>query len=695
MEAGKVYELNGKLADDNSVRVEVYASNGTDLIESLGSKPIVYLAPDANTMYYIKWYSWNTDTPPTYEWSIYEVNDNRVLQGAKTITIGEEISLTPENIYPNNRYWYKMNVQAGKFYEVDFSNAEYFSSMYISGGDRLELWSADGKTSMGAYYKGKPLFAPEIDQLVYVAISRRYAEPTATLTWKVNQLARGDNRLCEFAQEITVGAEIETKHGTTRYNTQWYKTTLEGGKAYEVSLVNASHDMYYFKGNPCGTSLSYSSDNRITKGTRTLIYVPETSVYYFLSNIQDFNSIQTNFKWTIQEVEGDNRLCQFATPVVLGEEFTIDHQGTKTRWYKLDVEKGFMYHVDYSSISHYSYQVYVYEGCDLKDYVESGSYVKEFAFTAKSTGTYYIKCVNNNTWGTVKCTISTITDNRSCNYPIEVAPEEVISGTTIPKTGLWYKLNLEADKIYEFDFTGIQYNIKGKLYSDCNQTSILGQGEKEKMLFKPTATDAYLLYLEPGYSNDVSWSWSYMLVDEADNRLCEYALEATSDTTTVNITNDIKRFWYTYNVEAEKYYLINCQEGLELEVYTACGQENPLAATNNSFFYKSDNAAKLYIKVLGYNAEGVKFWTISETTAEGRSCELPLTATLGGIITTNNNQGDGSGMVWYHFMPEESGVYTIIAPDVEDYYANIDESQGVFSPYYAIFVLEDCPTDSE
>lgn len=697
VEAGKVYELNGKLINDYSVRAEVYASNGTDIINTAGPQPIIYLAPDANTMYYIKWSSWNTENPPSFAWSFYEINDNRVMQRAKMITIGEEISLTPENTYPNNCYWYKINIKGGNFYEVDFSNAEYIATTWAHSGDRLTLYDTDGITSFGGYYKGKPLFAPEKDQLIYISVERRNAEPTTTLTWQVNQQNRGDNRLCKFAQEVTLGIDTETKHYTTKYNTLWYKTTLQGGKAYEISLLNANHDMFYYKENPCDIITYYNYDNRITKGERTLIYVPETSVYYFLSNTQILDVIHSDFTWKIEEVEGDNRLCNFATPITLDEEFTIDHQGAKTRWFKLDVEKDFMYSVDYSSVGHLSYEVYVYEGCDLKDYVERGLYVMDFAFTAKSSGTYYIKCVNTKTSGTVKCTVSAVKDNRSCLYPIEVATEDVISGTGIPNTGLWYKLNLEGNKIYEFDFSNVP-DVNGRFYSSCGQTVPLAQGKTEKMLFKPTESSSYMLHLSLEYNSEMNWYWSYKSVTEGDNRLCEYAVKITSDTTKVNVVDGNKQFWYTYQVEKGKFYSIDSPDGLDVEIYTACGQDNPLTVVTQqrmSYFYEAESTETLYFRVTAYNVweEGVKRWLIREVTPDGRVCTHPLNVELGKNITSTPEQTGPMSGVWYHFMPETTGWYTITTdfemPNMEEEFPNWEDY------FWAVMVYQDCEVSLE
>ncbi len=685
VEAGKVYELNGKLISDEQENLSVYASNGTDIVTGGYSRPLRYLIPDTDTLYYIKW---SGNASSTFEWSFNVVNDNRVIQGAETVTLGEDISLTPENSYPNNRYWFKVNFKGGEFYEIDFSNAEYHDATWYVYGDQLRVWDATGQVSLGSYFQSKPLFTPKEDTVFYLEISRISETPSTTLVWKVNQLQQGDNRLCEYAQEVAVGANVETKHYTNKYQTQWYKATLQEGKVYEIDLAKAIHGMYYHKGNPCGAVLSFPEDNRIANGEKTLIYAAETSVYYFLSYTQNLNSTQSDFTWKIEEVEGDNRLCNFATEIELGKEFIIDHKNTRTRWYKVDVNKDFLYSVDYSSIGHLDYKVYVYDGCDLTEYITSGSYVKEFAFMAKSTGTYYFKCVNTTPTGNVPCTIAAITDNRSCLYPIEVAKEEVISATSIPKIGLWYKINLEADSIYEFDLTNTPYSVKGKLYSDCEQTLALVQGQKERMLFKPTQTSTYLFHLEPDYSQNTSWSWSYKSIAQGDNRLCEYAIEATSDTIEVNIADGIKQFWYTCQVEAGKFYMIGSNDGLEIEVYTACGQDKPVMTVRELFVYKATNTVKFYLRVKGYNlGEGViKSWYAFETSPDGRFCEHPLNVKLGTEIISSANQM-GTGGIWYHFMPETSGFYTITSD-----WAPIGDNDTPYGRdyFWAIFVYKNC-----
>ncbi|NLO70575.1 MAG: T9SS type A sorting domain-containing protein [Porphyromonadaceae bacterium] len=690
---GKTYELNGKKAPNDTERVEVYnaCQAGLQPIQT-GYREALYFTPEANMTYYIKWTG--SSQTEAFVWSFNEVTDNRICRLAESITLGEPVVLTPEMNYPNNSYWYKLTLEGGKYYEIDFSKAFYSSSGWFENGDELELYAGCGKERLAGFFKSKQMLAPDKDSVIYIKVSRGITSSVSTLEWTVFERRTGDNRLCSHAEEITLDTEIRTNHLSTKYATQWYKMTLEGGKAYEVAHLYAAHDLFYYMGDEvCATIPEYRDDNRITKGKKTLIYVPETAVYYFLSKAQDVDIVQTDFRWKITESEGDNRMCNFATQVTLGEEFTVNHDEANTRWYKVEVEKNNLYLVDYSSLNHIEYQVEVYEACGLSDYVANGLYVKSFVFKAATTGTYYVKCKYNS--GSVSCTISAITDNRSCQYPVEVTAGQTVSGENMTETGLWYTVNLQKDGLYEFDFMNAGSGVYGNLYATCSDESPLARGQREKLLFKATQTGAYLVHLSTEYSVDEAWSWSYSAATASDNRLCEYAVPLAADTTVVNVGNGIRQYWYTMDVQAGKFYQFGCDEGLVLDVYTACGQTRPISSVRSSWTYAAENATKLYLKVSAPDVTDQASWHAVEILPDGRFCTHPLHVQLGQTITSSprqlgNSHGDLPPSVWYHFIPETTGIYEIES----SWQLSTPPSHNLIDYFWAVQVFEDCSLDS-
>ena len=701
VEGGKVYELDGRGTDPYSwtVSVNVYAScEATTAIAGISQCPgVVYLAPEYDTTYYIRWRNGGNTSLDPFIWGFNEVTDNRTCQLASPITLNENITVPTVADGARDSYWYSLEVQAGNFYEIDFNEA------YSTSWDKDEMLiysDCSQRDFLSRFTKSKHLLAPESSGILYLKIERT-AFSNSQLVWKVSQVSAGDNRLCAYAQNITLGADIQTDH-TPGYIDLWYKVPLEGGKVYEIDASEASTNLYYYIGEEvCDTYLN-SNILYIQRGTKNLID-PEVDVVYYFHTIDQSGTPSHNFTWKISETEGDNRLCSYATLINQGAAFTVDHTDNDTYWFKLNVTANGSYSVELPETLGEYVRVFDECGGEMKKSVHG----EPFSFVAEHTGLYYLHFINRSSKPTFDCTVTEVIDNRSCLYPANVSIDQPVNANYV-QGGLWYLIQLDANDIYEFDFT--DSGLIGSIYTSCGENLPLAQGESEKMLFKPTTTGAYLVHTGTYYA-DNSMNWSFAKKESGDSRLCEYAVEVSvEDTTTTYFTDSHRTHWYKVEVQADKYYEIgSCDKesnALGINIYAGCEEQVALASVVGTKVLSAETDGTLYLKVVFSPHTNVTSaqWYIKEVTPDGRVCSLGLEASIGEEITTYNYHataefdmwGDGNDYppyvttqgTWYNLYIDEAGVYEIRLQDW-DFYEELGEG-GYYGPFYYAHVFTTC-----
>jgi len=684
VEPGKVYELNGSNAPYSwTIGVAVFTScDATSPIEEASNCPVLYLAPENDTSYYIRWKREDYDSSDPFSWSFNEVTDNRTCQTAYAVTLDQEITIAAAGTY-----WYTLEVVAGKFYEIDFSQA-YYSSW---SSDIMTIYDdCNSQSYLSNLTKSKHLLAPASNGILYLKVQRSPSS-SGQLVWKVSEVSTADNRLCAYAQNITLGANVQTNH-TPGYIDLWYKISLEAGKAYEVDASEATTSLYYYKGEVCDIPYQQETGS-IGAETKGLIAPTVDTVYYFRSADGD---LYHNFTWKINETQGDNRLCTFATPITLGTAFTVDHRESENYWYKLDVAKNTMYSVDFQQTNYQ--QVNVYDGCE-GNRIKMG-YAKSFTFLAQDDGTYYLNFTNTYLKPTFDCTVNKVVDNRSCQYPDNVLVNQQIK-EDYAEEGLWYSIQLNTDSIYEFDFTYSNKRLTGSIYSSCDEILSLAQGDSEKMLYKPATSGTYLVHVS---ALQDSLNWSVTVQESGDRRLCEYAEEVSvGDTITTDFADSWRNQWYKVEVQAGKYYEIgNADKELNIlgiEVYTACGEQTALTSIMGTGTLSAETDNVWYLKVMYpfyYTSITSAQWYIIEVSPEGRMCSFGLEAEIGKEMTAHNYYATAEFDIWedfiysvtegtwYKLTVAEAGVYEIRLQDWEYY------EDDYYLPFYYAHVFISC-----
>ena len=694
VEGGKVYELDGsRILYSQNIYVEVFTSCDAELpIAEDGYKHVLYFMPEEDTTYYIKW-TGSDAYATSYSWNFNEVVDNRTCQTATPVVLNQNITMGGDQSRASNDYWFTLPVVSGKFYEIDFSNG--YADGWMS--DRMHIYDACGEeSSLQSFTKSKHLLAPESTGVLYLRVEQSYAR--YTLTWKVSEVSGGDNRLCDYAQNISLGVNIQTDH-TPGYIDQWYKISFEGGKVYEVDASQIRKELYYYEGEVCNTDAADRLQNYIYPNTKSLIYPKEDVVYYFRS-VDD--KLSANFTWQIKETAGDNRLCEFATPVSLETPFTVDNSVSRSFWYQLEVTAGAKYAVDFPE-TYYQY-VYIYDGCDGNQ-IAMG-YANAFIFDAQQTGIYYLNFLNQSVQPTFDCTIHEITDNRSCLYAESALVNVSISGQ-YDNSGLWYSVALEEGILYEFDFTGASGRFMGHIYTSCEEEESVASGSSEKTLYQAPTSDTYLVHVSSDTPSQQQ-SWIFVEKSAGDRRLCEYAEEVNvGDTIPTDLVDSWRNQWYKVNVKAGKYYEIgNIDKNAydpSIEVYADCGLKSGDALASivgaGVLFAESDAVWYLKVRLMEDYFAAPALWYITEVSPEGRVCDFGLDITPGGRITTINHYAraeftaegwdypyTATEGTWYKLSIDEAGTYDIRLPNWEYY----EENDIPYFPFYFAHVFSDC-----
>lgn len=684
LKGGHIYELYTQKTSDYIYIYEAGHEDG-DVIQSGWGTSGIFLAPEKDGIYSIQ-HTFQNDSQPFF-WSINEVNDNRVRQYAVSIDMDKDIDTPDKPFHSNNRYWYKFNAKADTFYEFDLSKA-YNGGTWYSANDMLAIYLGDETTEKTRFIRSKQLFHSEKDQVIYLELN--YNAEASKYAWRVNVMPDGDNRLCNFATQVKLNEEITPPHNTSCYETLWYTVNLEEGQVYEVTN-NTSHEISIFKDGICSTNNENAALKKISGQKQAALLIEETGLYYIKSCLNFLNTNNSDDSFVIKNAEGDNRLCEFATVLKLGEETGVDHSNTTERWYKLNVTENELYEIDVLDDYANNYTIQVYENCGITDYMTMHYGTQPFTVKAKNNGTYYIKCSYNNSMK-IRFVVNAVTDNRSCLYPQKAQPYQIMSNTELDPSGRWFALELKQDSIYEFDLTALS-QIKFAILTSCGDEQPLTEGTNEKLLFKAQETATYLAHLyNPNYYGS-NWQWSYQRVETGDSRLCEHAMKTSEQPMMLKAANGVRRWWYTVDVKADKFYQIGWNRSMSAAIYEGCDQRKPiLTLSGPSKTLRPTEDTTYYILLKCNTTEENIEWFVKEVQPDGRFCDHPLIIPLDKPITVttdllNFNDWRETGEAWYEFVPETSGTYEIRM----DFITPNEENNWYEAKYYwSIHVFNNC-----
>ncbi|GHT67466.1 hypothetical protein FACS189452_05230 [Bacteroidia bacterium] len=393
LQAGKPY-LFEKTSGNGGF--DLYNSCGGDWVANETIR--IYTATESGT-FYLLLSGGNVD----YKAKISEVTDNQVCAYAAPLTLATET--TPPAA--NKGYWYKTTLQAGKDYEMQWA----------AGSGSIYLYNSCGGSSLTGG-SGTQLYRATASGTYYIQV---YADsPTSKFLVSETTIAATDNRICENAKTLAVGAESDALSVAS----YWYKLNLTAGAyIFETTSGSTGYNGLYSGG--CSSNTEVSMNN-----------ITETGVYYLRMYS---HAADSKFKVSANT---DNRLCVNATAIALDAQIT----STDEYWHTINLQAGRTYNVQWTAGDGW---IDFYDACNgtqLATVFSSGDYL------APNSGTYYIRVhfFNPATFTITQTEDAVITDNRICTYAQPIALNETITPTETG-TYYWYKIDLQAGKGYKFE----------------------------------------------------------------------------------------------------------------------------------------------------------------------------------------------------------------------------------------------------
>ncbi|GHT24946.1 hypothetical protein AGMMS4957_18870 [Bacteroidia bacterium] len=552
LDADKVYVIDWEAGSDGNF--ELYRTCGGSQI--IDGNDFTY-SPSAAGTYYVKAQGWSGGKF-TVKKTTLGAADNRICANAQAVTGTDITPATADGVH----YWYKVELEADKMYELSRESDSDMATLYASCGSSEELAFFDNwtytPTDAGTYY---------IEAYSYsVGNKFKIAEVT-------------DNRVCAHAENLAPNTESPA---LPQYEHRWYKVELAAGKVYAIDWQNngeGSVEVY----STCGGSRFYSNGG---------VYEITTASTYYISAY----SYNAGGKFKVSEITG-NRICANATPLAVGAESPTLPQRYTDYWYKVNLAAGKAYAIEWQNSGSGSFGVY--DACGGNLISGNGS-----AYEITTAGTYYISAYTHGADSKFK--VSEVTDNRSCAHatPLAVGAES----PALPKTRIdyWYKVNLAAGKTYAIEWQN-SGNGSFEVYDACGGNSIFSIGSTYGI------TTAGTYYISATAS---SADGKFKVSEVTGNRICANATPLTLDAESPALPQQYTYYWYEVELAAGKSYAIEWQNSGNgyFTVYDACGGSR---VNSTGSAYAITTAGTYYISAYSYDADS-KF-KVSEVT-DNRTC---------------------------------------------------------------------------
>lgn len=547
--------------------------------------------------------------------------NNTTSTAAAPLTIGKTI----EYSYALGlTQWYKFDAVAGKTYDIE---TNYY---HQQGVNAINIYKSDGASLLATgqiYKKLLRISAPETGTL-YVRLDGRNDGDLKYLTvTEVN-----DNRICFNAAPLMVGETVSYTHETLKE--LWWKVELEAGNTYLTDFTNG-----YNSNASLQVYKSCDDTTPLKKENKEFIFTPsEAGLYYFKAYTQyNFNDYPTN-TFTIVKIENEgNNSCDKAKTIDVGEKIiTFQNFGDKL-WYKVAVEAGKTYQMNGSQIprwTSWNISSFIYEQCGSNQEVLPWHDPLVYYISPDKNTTYYVAWQGNTDVDAFyRWSFDEVTDNRICQNAVQVSVGENI---TVPPysevrgaNNYWFKINLKGEKVYELDFTqGVSQGWSDSdnyvVYGECGGQGMTAVKKSKQLYTTPNDSTIYLQFSRCDTGKEpIVWSISET---QGDNRLCEFATQATLDNPITVSHTEYDTQWYKIDLIENVLYEVNLPETVDYEninIYNKCGVKNNewnAFGYANTFIFTSDSIrGEYYIKFSNFNKVESFNCTLTEV-KDNRTC---------------------------------------------------------------------------
>jgi hypothetical protein len=572
-------------------------------------------------------------------WSVSEVTDNRVCAYAEAITLSTPVS-TPQGGYR----WYKLAAAAGKSYGVAGGGINGDFYVYSAcNGDQI------------AYSSGTFVFTATAAQDYYIRVNA-YNE---TNSWSVSEVT--DNRVCAYAEQVTLNAKIPVSHANFRE--LWYRTNVQAGKWYGVSVDNDNSDVAMYIG--CGGSNIASG-----YGSGTTYFRASGNAAVNIRHRNDnANETDTLIIREVAAADVPNTTCATAKSITAGQQVSLALIAPyENYYYKLAVEIGKVYQIPQNIAIPGNIYYEITTGCgDGSSSVASGYLQNGRTFVAQSASEYIIRVRANENLSPGDGPLSWQVNESDVTYPISCAIAKPVSINTSIQTqtapssnsNYYYKFTPAPGQAYQITWES-EGSTDGWVYDGCGDGNTrLGRSYNDTLTFiAPSSGDCYI---EWESSSNFSWRISEFMPPAAANAAC-----ATAEQVQLSNNEDdfhvISAFlmggqerWYKFATTEGNYYNIEGDDGrMNFAVYTSCGGA-PVANNpddDNELTYRAAQTGTAYLKVTG---TGARLFVVAEAAAgSGTICEAAIPVVLGDSVRNESN-----GRLWYSIAAAPGYLYTI------------------------------------
>lgn len=257
LEAGKTYLIalrgkgdnGGTLAPTGSFDgiANLRVTGGSDYLEygsgiygSPNKGPVVAVTPKASGNFYIDTWGRNTGTY-TMLATVGPADDYAADAGTKgLLPFGRSVNASLEN--PNDRDWFKLQVQAGEIYSITVASgdAAFIPSINLTHERGGEAWGVQftgpGSGSVTA------TFAAAFTGAYYADVKPWYASASLTGAYTILASAGADDYTANVATtgRLPIGGSSDAAINARGEN-DWFRVDLEAGKAYAFELAEPAY----------------------------------------------------------------------------------------------------------------------------------------------------------------------------------------------------------------------------------------------------------------------------------------------------------------------------------------------------------------------------------------------------------------------------------------------------------------------
>ena len=613
-----------------------------------------------------------------------------------------------------DRDWFRVRLDAGKTYRIDLTGwasgqGTLWSPLLLGVHDAHDA-SGDlirGTTHLG-HLGSRRFFKPLAAGEYYIAAGAHWFDQ-GTYHVHVTKVDDDDHPAdTGTTGSVAVGGSV-TGSIEEPGDRDWFSVTLEANKEYRIDLKGlALFDPYLHGVHKSDGKWIYGTwdDNSGPNYDSRVYFEPDAAgVYYVAAGSRRYSYDTGRYRLFVTEVIDDHPADNSTTGIVaVGGSVTgsIEEPGDRD-WFGVNLDAGKTYRIDLKGRhvndgtlwDPYLRGVHDSDGNLISGTTDDNGGVGDnsrLTFEPPATGTYYVAAgANDSQLGTYRVSV---TEAAADDYPADTSTTGAVSvgGSTtgsieIPNDRDWFKVTLEAEKIYRIDLraprTGTDGLYETKLWGvydaagdPANTVEGVRHNSNAKLYFRPGSAGSYYIAAGSDWAATGTYTLSVTeLVDDYPASTSTTGTVTLGGSATGTIENPSDLDWFGVMLEARKMYRIDLErastEGsLSLfgprirGVHDASGRR--ISGTVDKSFgtrgyswlvFEADTAGKYYIAAgTNFSETGTYRLSVADddhATGTGTMGTVTVGSTATGVI---ENPGDRD---WFKVVLEAGKTYRI------------------------------------